>query len=124
MEHNPLFSFNSGLEITYSDLKTFKDGREYITIYFKRPNDTKTGFDSADIDFPYSDFQHVIGFSPDELKALQEHVDRSGATAFNFAKEDAEINEKEDRVASSIEVEQLTERLNAKYEKAFLKMKN
>jgi hypothetical protein len=88
MEHNPLLSFENGLEVTYSDLKRHKNGKEYITIYFERPN-ARGFFDSAKINFPGSDFEDVIGFTKDDLKEFREYVDRSGHTALEFSKEEA-----------------------------------
>lgn len=86
MEHNPLLSFEDGLEITYSDLKKHANGTAFITIYFERPND-KGFFDSAQIDFPGSNFSEVKGFTEEDLKEFREYVDRSGHTAFEFSKE-------------------------------------
>ena len=88
MEHNPLLSFEDGLEITYSDLKHHKDGREFIIIYFERPN-SKGFFDSAQIVFPGSDFEEVKGFTSDDLKTFREYIDRSGRTALQFSREEA-----------------------------------
>lgn len=88
MEHNPLLSFEDGLEVTYSDLKHHENGEAYITIYFERPNATGF-FDSARINFPGADFKDVKGFTTEDLEAFREYVNRSGHTAFAFAKEDA-----------------------------------
>lgn len=88
MEHNPLLSFEDGLEMTYSDLKQNKDGSDYITIYFERPND-KGFFDSAKVDFPGYDFEDVNGFSQSDLDQFREYVRRSGHTALEFSKENA-----------------------------------
>lgn len=88
MEHNPLLSFENGLEVTYSDLKKHDNGSVFITIYFERPNE-KGFFDSAQIDYPGSDFEKVKGFSKEDLKEFRKYVDRSGHTALEFSKEDA-----------------------------------
>ncbi len=88
MEHNPLLSFEDGLEVTYSDLKHEENGKAFIIIYFEKPND-KGFFDSAQIKFPGSDFEQIKGFCDEDLKLFREYVDRSGHTAFEFAKEDA-----------------------------------
>ena len=88
MEHNPLLSFEDGLEVTYSDLKRKEDGAVYITIYFEKPNE-KGFFNSAQIDYPGTDFENVKGFSLDELENFREYVRRSGHTALEFSIEDA-----------------------------------
>ncbi len=88
MEHNPLLSFENGLEVTYSDLKHHENGSVFITIYFEKPNE-KGFFDSAKINFPGSDFEDVKGFSDEDLKEFREYVDRSGHTALEFSKEEA-----------------------------------
>ncbi len=88
MEHKPLLSFENGLEVTYSDLKHHDDGKAFITIYFEKPN-ANGFFDSAQINFPGSDFEAVKGFTDEDLKEFREYVDRSGHTAFEFSKEDA-----------------------------------
>lgn len=87
MEHNPLASFNDGLEITYSDLKKNDDG-EYIVLYFEKPNDKKSGFDSARFIYPGSDFSDVNGFSQSDLEKLLVHVNRMAPLALQFSKED------------------------------------
>jgi hypothetical protein len=88
MEHNPLLSFEDGLEVTYSDLKKHEDGRVFITIYFEKPNQ-KGYFDSAQINFPGSDFEQVKGFTEEDLKTFRQYIDRSGHTALEFSKEEA-----------------------------------
>ncbi|MBR1671232.1 MAG: hypothetical protein IJ695_11105 [Butyrivibrio sp.] len=88
MEHNPLLSFEDGLEVTYSDLKKRDNGNVFITIYFEKPN-SKGFFDTASIDFPGSDFKNIKGFTEEDLKKFREYVDRSGHTALEFSKEEA-----------------------------------
>lgn len=88
MEHHPFMSFNNGLEITYSDLKQRKSGSEYITIYFEQPNKDGTDFDTAQCDYPGGTFNHVVGYSDEELAGLWKHVARAGKLAFDFLKED------------------------------------
>ena len=88
MEHNPLLSFENGLEVTYSDLKKNSNGKEYITIYFEKPNNNGF-FDSAQLDYPGSDFEKVVGFSQTDLSEFREYVDRSGHTALAFSREEA-----------------------------------
>ncbi len=88
MEHNPLISYNNGLEITYSDLKRDNRG-EYVTIYFERPNDNKTMFDSAQIDYPFGSFTNVQGFTTEDYALLNDQVRRNGELALSFSKENA-----------------------------------
>ena len=88
MEHNPLMSFNDGLEITYSDLKR-EDNKEYIVLYFEKPNGKKSGFDSAKFIYPGTEFSEVHGFSPQELDEMMVHVKKTAPLAFEFSKEDS-----------------------------------
>ena len=88
MEHNPLASFNDGLEITYSDLKKDND-KEYVVLYFEKPNDKKSGFDSAKFIYPGEEFSDVKGFSKADLDELMVHVKKTAHLAFEFSKEDA-----------------------------------
>ncbi len=88
MEHNPLMSFNDGLEITYSDLKHEGD-KEYIVLYFEKPNGKKSAFNSAKYVFPGDSFSEVNGFTEQELDELKIHVDKTAKLALEFSKEDA-----------------------------------
>lgn len=88
MEHNPLASFKDGLEITYSDLKT-EQGRDFVVLYFERPNKKKSGFDSAKFIYPGKSFSEVHGFSGADLDDLMVHVNKTAHLAYEFSKEDA-----------------------------------
>ena len=88
MEHNPLASFKDGLEITYSDLKT-EHGKDFVVLYFERPNKKKSGFDSAKFVYPGKSFTDVHGFSGTDLKELMVHVNKTAHLAYEFSKEDA-----------------------------------
>lgn len=74
MEHNSLVSLNDCTEITYSDLKLDKDGKEYITIYFETPagGDLGYAFCDATIDYPISNeqFRIINHYSEEQLKNL------------------------------------------------------
>ncbi len=87
MEHKPLISFNDGMEITYSDLKTDERG-EYVTIYFERPNRNGNDFDSAQIDYPVGKLKNIIGFEIQDYAFLKDQIERNGKLALSFAKED------------------------------------
>ena len=88
MEHNPLISFNDGLEITYSDLKKDERG-EYVTIYFERPNNKKSVFDSAQIDYPVGELQNIVGFEVQDYAILKDQIKRNGDIALSFSREEA-----------------------------------
>lgn len=88
MEHNPLISFVDGLEITYSDLKRDND-REYVVLYIERPNDKKSGFDSAKFIYPGNEFSEVKGFNSQDLDELMVHVQKTAHLALEFSREDA-----------------------------------
>lgn len=88
MDHNPLMSFNDGLEITYSDLK--RDGnKEFIVLYFEKPNGKKSGFNSAKFVYPGKEFSEVHGFTEAELDELMIHINKTAELALEFSKEDA-----------------------------------
>lgn len=86
MEHNPLISYNNGLEITYSDLKKDERG-EYVTIYFERPNNNDSMFDSAQIDYPFGKLTNIHGFDIDDFALLNDQIRRNGELALSFSKE-------------------------------------
>ena len=65
-----------------------EDGKDYITIYFERPN-AEGFFDSAQLDFPGSDFEKIKGFSNEDLEGFRFYVERSGKTALQFSREEA-----------------------------------
>ena len=88
MEHNPLASFKDGLEITYSDLKREK-GKEFIVLYFEKPNKKKSGFDSAKFVYPGTSFSDVRGFTSADLEQLMVHANKTAPIAYEFSKEDA-----------------------------------
>ena len=89
MEHNPFISFEDGLEITYSDLKKTADGTEYITIYFEEPNADRSGFNSAEYNYPGDHFQNIKGYDETELESLMKYITKSANTALAFSREDA-----------------------------------
>ena len=88
MEHNPLMSFNDGLEITYSDLKHGEDG-DYVVLYFEKPNGKESGFNSAKFIYPGNTFSEVNGFEDSELKELMKHATKTAPLALEFSKEDS-----------------------------------
>lgn len=87
MEHYPFLSFPNGLEITYSDIKKRKSGKEYVTIYFEQPSRSKKDFKSAKYDYPGTGFYEVEGFTKTDLLKLDNHILRAGQMAFDFSKE-------------------------------------
>lgn len=88
MEHNPLISFEDGLEVTYSDVKG-REGGAFVTLYFERPCEEQRGFDSAKYDYPGESFSDVIGFSRSDLEELTAHVNKLAPLAYEFALGDA-----------------------------------
>ena len=82
MEHHPFLSFDNGLEITYSDIKKKRSGSEYVTIYFEQPDETGRDFKSAQCNFPCGGFTNVVGYTPEELDHLWEHVAKAGHLMF------------------------------------------
>lgn len=73
-------------EITYSDIKTDEQGREFVTIYFETPSED-LGFCDASIDYPDGIFYKVHGYNDSQLKELEYHYKKIGSLAFEFAKE-------------------------------------
>ena len=88
MEHNPLMSFNDGLEITYSDLK-HNNGEDYIILYFEKPNGKESGFNSAKLKYPGNTFSEVNGFNESEMEELMKHAAKTAPLALEFSKEDS-----------------------------------
>lgn len=86
MEHNSGMSFNNGLEITFSDPKYTESGEKYVTIYFEEPNEDKTDFKSAQIDYPIGDFENVNGYS--DLTRLQYHLGKIGPVVLEMEGEE------------------------------------
>ena len=89
MEHNPLLSFDDGLEITFSDLKYDAEHNGYIVLYFERPCNERRGFDSAKFVYPGTSFSDVIGFTDKDLESMMIHVKKAAPLALEFSKEDA-----------------------------------
>lgn len=55
-----------------------------MTIYFEQPNERKDDFKSAQRNYPCGGFSHVIGYTPEELDELLEHVAKAGGLAIAF----------------------------------------
>lgn len=89
MEHKPLMSMSDGLEVTYSDLKD--DGeKKFITLYFEKPNNNRSGFDSAEVRYPGTmSFDNVKGFDKNTLNDLRTHAKKLAPLAYEFSLEDA-----------------------------------
>ena len=88
MEHNPLMSFDDGLEITYSDIKHDDQKNDFIVLYFEKPCVEKRGFDSAKFIYPGTSFSDVVGFSDEDIKMLSEHVQKLAPLALEFSLEE------------------------------------
>lgn len=89
MEHNPLMSFDDGLEITYSDIKHDEKDNAFVVLYFEKPCNEKRGFDSAKFIYPGTSFSDIVGFSPEDIEKLTEHVKKLAPLALEFSKEDS-----------------------------------
>lgn len=88
MEHNPLMSFEDGLEITFSDLKHDDNDNAFVVLYFEKPSNDNRGFDSARFVYPGTSFSDVIGFSDEDLTKLRIHAQKLAPLAFSFSSED------------------------------------
>lgn len=88
MEHNPLMSFEDGLEITYSDAKQGNNNEPYVVLYFEKPCDERRGFNSAKFIYPGQSFSDVIGFNSDDITVLMNHAKKLAPLAFEFSKEE------------------------------------
>ena len=89
MEHNPLMSFDDGLEITYSDVKHDEKKNAFVVLYFEKPCNEKRGFDSAKFIYPGTSFSDIVGFSDEDIKNLSEHAKKLAPLAFEFSQEEA-----------------------------------
>lgn len=85
MNHHPYITLNDSTEITYSDIKTDKDGNEYVTVYFETP--APDGFCSMQVDYPGGIAEKMIGYTKQQVSALMKHYSKVGHLAFEFAKE-------------------------------------
>ena len=90
MEHNPLMSFEDGLEITFSDIKHDDNENAYVVLYFEKPCNEKRGFDSAKFIYPGTSFSDVVGFSDEDIEALSEHVKKLAPLALEFSREEGD----------------------------------
>ena len=91
MEHNPMLDYENGLCVTYSDLKKTEDGQPFITIYFEKPTKkTRSGFKSAQINYPDGKFKKIVGYKDRGIKKLQALVDTYGEIAYDMAMEDSQ----------------------------------
>lgn len=84
MEHHPYITLNDKTEITYSDIKTDNDGKEYITLYFETP--TFDGFNSMQVNYPEGIAEKVVGYNDKEISEMMNHYRKIGYLAFEFAK--------------------------------------
>ena len=89
MEHNPLMSFDDGLEITYSDIKHDDQKNAFVVLYFEKPCNEKRGFDSAKFVYPGTSFSDVVGFTDADMTVLLDHARKLAPLAFEFSKEEA-----------------------------------
>ncbi len=89
MEHNPLMSFDDGLEITFSDIKHNENNEDYVILYFEKPSGEKRGFNSAKFIYPGQLFSDVIGFDDDDISALMQHAQKLAPLALEFSREEA-----------------------------------
>ena len=85
MDHHPYITLNDNTEITYSDIKTNTDGKEYITVYFETP--THDGFSSMQVDYPSGTAEKIIGYTEQQVSELMKHYSKVGHLVFEFAKE-------------------------------------
>ncbi|HIT90204.1 MAG TPA: hypothetical protein IAC41_07280, partial [Candidatus Merdenecus merdavium] len=58
--------------LTFTDIEEDKNGFEFITFHFERPNNN--GFDFADGKLPENQIYKTYGFSEDELMQMQEYI--------------------------------------------------
>ena len=86
MEHHPYITLNDMTEITYSDIKKDKQGKEYVTIYFETPSE-EYGFCDASINYPDGVFYKIHHYKNDKLQELMHHYQKIGALVLEFAKE-------------------------------------
>ena len=89
MEHNPLMSFDDGLEITFSDVKHSKENKDYVVLYFEKPCNKRRGFNSAKFIYPGTNFSDVVGFNGQEITSLMAHAKKLAPLALEFSKEES-----------------------------------
>ena len=76
------YSTVDGITTTHSGIEE-KNGLDYVTVHFERPN--KSGFDFAEATLPGFIFQKSFGFSEDELLNLTGYLKDNSALLWEFA---------------------------------------
>lgn len=75
--------------LTFSNIEEDKDGFDYITFRFERPNDN--GFDFAEGILPANQINKTFGFSEDELMQMQEYLKINSFLIWEIARERGEM---------------------------------
>ena len=74
--------------LTFSDIEEDRDGFDFITFRFERPNDH--GFDFAEGRLPENQVYKSYGFSEDELLQMQEYLKNNSFLIWEIARERGE----------------------------------
>ena len=79
------YSTVDNIVLTFSNVEEDKNGFDYITFRFERPNEK--GFDFAEGTLPENQFNKVFGFSEDELMEMQEYLKNNSFLIWEIATE-------------------------------------
>ena len=74
--------------LTFSDIEEDRDGFDFITFRFERPNDNV--FDFAEGRLPENQVYKSYGFSEDELLQMQEYLKNNSFLIWEIARERGE----------------------------------
>ena len=86
MKH--FFSEIDEVTLTFSDIKTNRDGMEYIQIYFEHPNES--GFDFLESTLPALRVKSSEGFSQKETADLLDYARTNAFLIWEIARKDGE----------------------------------
>ena len=86
MKH--FFSEIDEVTLTFSDIKTNRDGMEYIRIYFEQPN--ADGFDFLESTLPTLHVKSTCGFTKEKTANLLEYAKTNAFLIWEIAREDGE----------------------------------
>ena len=79
------FSEIDDITLTFSDIRTTRDGMEYLRIYFERPN--SNGFDFLESTLPALTVKKSVGFDEKESARLLDYARTNAFLLWDVARE-------------------------------------
>ena len=78
-----LMTLNDETEITHSELRN-QDGHDYVRVYVERP--VEGGFQSAWCTIPGYQWDHVQGFTPEDIQRFTKLISSMAHLIFRYAR--------------------------------------